>query len=41
LADQAFLERAPARVVDSIRQKLADYEDQYGKTVAALEGLSE
>ncbi len=39
LEDEEFLSRAPARVVDSIRQKLADYEAQVMKSRAALETL--
>jgi valyl-tRNA synthetase len=39
LADQEFLGRAPARVVESIRLKLADYEAQLDKSRIALEGL--
>jgi valyl-tRNA synthetase len=31
LADQVFLSKAPAKVVDSIRAKLADYEAQLAK----------
>jgi len=40
LGDDKFLNRAPAAVVDGIRQKLADYEAQLEKSRAALEGLS-
>ena len=36
LSDDAFLGKAPAHVIDSIRQKLADYEAQLGKIDAAL-----
>ena len=36
LSDETFLSRAPAHVVDSIRQKLADYESQLQKIDAAL-----
>ncbi|MCC6862302.1 MAG: valine--tRNA ligase [Bryobacterales bacterium] len=39
LGDQTFLSRAPAKVVDSIRLKLEEYEAQLAKTRAALEGL--
>ncbi len=39
LSDEKFLSRAPAKVVDSIRQKLAEYEGQQAKCRAALEGL--
>jgi valyl-tRNA synthetase len=41
LEDEEFLSRAPARVVDSIRGKLADYEAQLAKSRANLEGLPE
>jgi valyl-tRNA synthetase len=41
LEDQEFLSRAPGRVVDSIRVKLADYEAQLNKSRAALEALAE
>ena len=40
LGDQTFLARAPAQVVDSIRQKLAGYESQLEKNRATLNGLS-
>jgi valyl-tRNA synthetase len=36
LSDDTFLGKAPAHVVESIRQKLADYETQLGKIDAAL-----
>ena len=36
LSDDTFLGKAPAHVIDSIRQKLADYEAQLGKIDAAL-----
>jgi valyl-tRNA synthetase len=36
LSDETFLGKAPARVVESIRQKLADYEAQLSKIDAAL-----
>jgi valyl-tRNA synthetase len=39
LGDSTFLSRAPAQVVESIRQKLADYEAQLTKVKAALDGL--
>ena len=39
LGDSTFLSRAPAPVVESIRQKLADYETQLAKVRAALDGL--
>ncbi len=41
LADETFLGRAPAHVVASIREKLADYENQLTKIRSALEGLNE
>ncbi|HVW84106.1 MAG TPA: hypothetical protein VHB50_05480, partial [Bryobacteraceae bacterium] len=31
LTDEVFLSKAPAKIVDSIRAKLADYEAQLGK----------
>jgi valyl-tRNA synthetase len=31
LADEAFLAKAPTKIIDSMRQKLADYEAQLGK----------
>ncbi|HTM47081.1 MAG TPA: valine--tRNA ligase [Bryobacteraceae bacterium] len=40
LSDEAFMSKAPVRVVDSIRQKLGEYEAQLEKTEAALAGLS-
>jgi valyl-tRNA synthetase len=39
LSDQAFLGRAPDHVVQSIRQKLGDYEAQAAKSRAALEAI--
>jgi valyl-tRNA synthetase len=39
LSDQEFLGRAPAQVVESIRQKLVEYEAQVEKSRAALEAL--
>ncbi len=39
LESQEFISRAPANVVASMRQKLAEYEAQLGKARAALEGL--
>jgi valyl-tRNA synthetase len=41
LADETFLGKAPARVVETIRAKLAEYEAQVGKVNAALDGLAE
>ena len=41
LSDATFTSKAPPRVVDSIRQKLDDYQAQLAKVAAALEGLSE
>ena len=41
LGDSTFLNRAPAKVVESIRMKLADYEAQLAKVRGALEGLAE
>jgi valyl-tRNA synthetase len=37
LADEAFLSRAPAHVVESIRQKLGEYESQLAKNRADVE----
>ena len=36
LSDETFLGKAPPHVVESIRQKLADYEAQLSKIDAAL-----
>jgi valyl-tRNA synthetase len=41
LGDETFLSKAPAKVVDSIRAKLAEYKAQLDKVIAALDGLSE
>ena len=38
LSDDVFLGRAPAKVVDSIRAKLADYEVQLAKLLESLGG---
>jgi valyl-tRNA synthetase len=38
LSDDVFLSKAPAKVVDSIRTKLAEYETQLGKVAASLNG---
>src|SRR5579884_2399660 len=38
LSDDTFLSKAPAKVIDSIRTKLAEYETQLGKVVASLNG---
>jgi len=40
LADDKFLSRAPAQVIDSIRQKRAEYMAQLEKNRATLEGLA-
>ena len=40
LADEKFLSRAPAHVVDGLRAKLAEYETQLEKIRKALDGLS-
>ena len=40
LADETFLSRAPAHVVETIRAKLAEYEAQLAKVQAALDGLA-
>ena len=39
LTDETFLGKAPAKVVDGIRAKLADYEAQLAKIDASLAGL--
>ena len=36
LTDEVFLSKAPAKVVDSIRSKLAEYEAQLGKVEQEL-----
>jgi valyl-tRNA synthetase len=41
LTDETFLSRAPAKVVESIRQKLGDYEAQLTKVKAALNGADQ
>jgi valyl-tRNA synthetase len=38
LSDDVFLSKAPAKVVDSIRAKLTEYETQLGKVAASLNG---
>jgi valyl-tRNA synthetase len=40
LADEKFLSRAPAHVVEGLRAKLAEYETQLEKVRKALDGLS-
>jgi valyl-tRNA synthetase len=40
LADEKFLSRAPAQVVEGLRAKLAEYETQLEKVRKALDGLS-
>jgi valyl-tRNA synthetase len=40
LGDETFLSRAPAKVVEGLKTKLADYETQLQKVRAALNGLS-
>jgi len=40
LADEKFLSRAPAHVVEGLRTKLAEYETQLEKVRKALDGLS-
>ena len=40
LADETFLGRAPAHVVEQIRTKLSEYEAQLIKVRAALDGLA-
>jgi valyl-tRNA synthetase len=39
LDDPAFMGKAPAKVIDGIRAKLADYEAQLTKNLSALESL--
>ncbi len=39
LSNEEFVSRAPEAVVNSIRQKLAEYESQLAKSRSALEGL--
>ena len=41
LSNEAFLAKAPAKVLDKMRTKLADYQSQLTKSRAALEGLGE
>jgi valyl-tRNA synthetase len=38
LSDEVFLSKAPAKVVDSIRAKLAEYEAQLNKIEDSLNG---
>jgi valyl-tRNA synthetase len=40
LSNEVFVSRAPEAVVNSLRQKLAEYEGQLAKSRAALEGLT-
>ena len=40
LTDETFLSKAPAKVVDSIRAKLSDYETQLNKIESALDELA-
>jgi valyl-tRNA synthetase len=40
LEDPAFVDRAPAHIVESVRRKLLDYETQMVKSRAALERIS-
>jgi len=39
LSNEAFLAKAPAKVLDTMRAKLADYQSQLAKSKATLEGL--
>jgi len=41
LSDETFLSRAPAPVVASLRDKLAEYEAQLSRVSASIDGLSE
>jgi valyl-tRNA synthetase len=40
LGNEEFLARAPEKVIGSMKQKLADYEAQRGKSQGALDGLA-
>jgi valyl-tRNA synthetase len=40
LGDETFLSKAPRQVVESIRKKLVEYEEQLRKTEEALGGPS-
>ena len=39
LANEAFVAKAPAHVLDGLRAKLAEYTDQIAKSRAALEAI--
>jgi valyl-tRNA synthetase len=41
LSDDTFTSKAPARVIDTLRKKLTDYEAQLAKTEATLAGMKE
>ena len=41
LGDEAFLAKAPAKVIETIRQKLADYEEQLRKTEEQLRKIDD
>jgi valyl-tRNA synthetase len=41
LSDEKFMSKAPSKVVESIRQKLGEYEAQLAKTKAGLDGVAE
>ena len=41
LSNEAFLAKAPAKVLDTMRAKLADYQSQLAKSRATLEGIAE
>ena len=41
LTDEAFTSKAPAKVIDTLRRKLDEYEAQLAKTEATLAGMAE
>ena len=41
LSNEEFLSKAPAKVLDTLRTKLADYQSQLAKSRATLEGLGD
>jgi valyl-tRNA synthetase len=41
LSDEKFMSKAPPKVVDSIRQKLGEYDAQLTKINTSLDGLAE
>ena len=40
LSNEDFLSKAPAKVLETLRTKLADYQSQLAKSRATLEGLA-